>query len=438
MAGNPDTTALTRPDMIVLGGGPAGAVSAWLAAGDGLLVLMIDPCKPSCRIEGMSPRLLRWLDATGIGHGGAAIGPFPRSVDWANQPQATNTEHAVDRDRFDAHLRGAAERAGAHLLVGSAKLSGKQVTLPDGRSLTPRWIIDARGRQGRHREGEAPPFSTISICGWYRQHDARQPGFDITALPEGWLWRAALPGNRTWAQLTTDARNGASMEDRLTRAIDRAGLPPDRFTLQAPLSARASAPLLPAPITDLDRLPVGDALAAMDPLSGHGLFWAVSSALAVAAVRRTRTARPGPETDVLCRRFLAERANETYLRNARIGRDFMRMETRYRTQPFWTGRRDFPDDEPIHDTTEQFEVVESTVVRDGLLEPMDILRTPKSPAGIAWLNGIPAVEAWRMLDEGKSLNDLVSRWGHAGAALPELFAREAAEEAQAIARHPSR
>ena len=74
------------------------------------------------------------------------------------------------------------------------------------------------------------------------------------------------------------------------------------------------------------------------------------------------------------------------------------------------------------------EVVESSglVVRDGLLEEMDVLRTPQSPAGIAWLNGVPAVEAWRMLDEGKSLNDLVDRWGRAAAALPGLFAREAA------------
>ena len=426
MTGKPDIAALTRPDMIVLGGGPAGAISAWLAAGDGVRVLLIDPCKATNRIEGLSPRLHRWLKATGIGDGGAAIGPFPRSVDWGSQPQATNSEHAVDRDRFDAHLRQTAQKAGAHLLEGSAKLSGKEVTLPDGRCLAPRWIVDARGRQGGPKDRDAAPFATLSICGWYRQDDARRPGFDIAALPEGWLWRATLPGNRTWAQLTTDARSSSSMEDRLTRALIRTGLSPDRFTLQEPLVARASAPLLPAPITDLDCLPVGDALAAMDPLSGHGLFWAVSSALAVAAVRRTRMARPGSETDALCRRFLAERASETYLRNARIGRDFIRLEGRYRAEPFWTARRDFPDEAPIHDTSEGFEVVASTVVRDGLLEEMDVLRTPQSPAGIAWLNGVPAVEAWRMLDEGKSLNDLVDRWGRAAAALPGLFAREAA------------
>ncbi|WP_421907373.1 flavin-dependent monooxygenase QhpG [Mameliella sp.] len=407
-----------NPDMIVLGGGPAGAVSAWLAARDGLRVLLIDPEKPSGRIEGLSPRLHHWLRATVIGDGGTTIGPFPRRVDWANQPQSVNTEHAVNRDRFDAHLRDAARDAGAQVMTGAARLSDRQVTLQDGQSLTALWIIDARGRQARRAERTPLPFSTVSICGWYRQDRPGPPGFDITALPQGWLWRAALPDGRTWAQLTTDARSPDPMEDRLSQALTRAGT--TGFTLQTPLLARASAPLLPAPIHDLTCLPVGDTLAAMDPLSGHGLFWAVSSALSAAAARRTLTARPG--SDALCRRYLQERARDTYLRNARIGRDFLRLETRFADQPFWTARAGFPDDLPAHTPVDQPEIRPGMALRDGLIAEMDLLYTPQETEGVGWFGQIPAAAFWRAICAGQPRNQLIADHGPHSAALYDRLA----------------
>ncbi|WP_246594588.1 flavin-dependent monooxygenase QhpG [Mameliella sediminis] len=425
MAGNPQNPAFSRPEMIVIGGGPAGAVSAWLAARDGLRVLLIDPEKPSGRVEGLSPRLHRWLESTGIGDGGTTIGPFPRRVDWANQPQSVNAEHAVHRDRFDAHLRDAARAAGACVFAASAQLSGREVTLPDGRRLTARWIIDARGRQGRHGERGGLPFSTLSICGWYRPVKTTEPGFDITALPEGWLWRAALPDGRIWAQLTTDARSAATMETRLTRALLHSGLTEGEFTVQAPLLARASTPLLPAPITDLTCLPVGDALAAMDPLSGHGLFWAVSSALSAAAARRTLTARPAPQTEALCRRYLDNRARETYLRNARIGRDFLSLETRFADQPFWSGRAGFPDNEPSHSPITRPEIRPGMVLRNGLIEEMDLLFTPQETEGVGWFGEIPAVPFWQAVCAGQSGAELARRWGPVAIALHDRLARYA-------------
>lgn len=408
-------------DMIVIGGGPAGSVSAWLAARDGLRVLLIDPGRQSGRIEGLSPRLHRWLKATGIGDGNATLGPFPRRVDWAGQPQPVNAEHAVDRDRFDAHLRHTAKAAGAEILTSSAQRNGHAVSLSGGRSLTARWIVDARGRKARHAEQSALPFSTLSICGWYAQTEPALPGFDITALPEGWLWRATLPGGRHWAQLTVDARSPVPMEERLSLALSRAGA--GDITPETPLQARASAPLLPAPMDDLTCLPVGDALAAMDPLSGHGLFWAVSSALSAAAARRTLTARPGPGTEALCRRYLQERAHETYLRNARIGRDFLRQETRFAEARFWRVRSAFPDDCPAHSPVPTPEIRPGTVIRGGLIEEMDLLHTPDEPEGVGWFGQIPAAAFWQSLCAGQSSDRLAARWGPAARGLHDRLAR---------------
>lgn len=413
-------------DVIVLGGGPAGAVSAWLAAHDGLSVLLVDPLRPSGRIEGLSPRLHRWLTARpGLGTGDGVIGFLERHVDWSGQAATANREFLVDRDRLDAHLRRQAMAAGATLLRTTGRPDKDAVLLADGRRVPARWILDARGRRAVGRDASRrPPFATVSIFGWITAAHDLPPGIGITALPEGWIWRAVLPDGRLWAQLTCDARAEASPPDRLVEAL-RGSVPAltDHHLAAEPRAAEA-APVLPAPVDDLRCLPVGDALAAMDPLSGHGMFWAVSSALSVAAVRRTLAARPGAGTEALCRRFLRERAHRTYLRNARIGRDFLRLETRFAQEPFWAVRCTFPDDLPAHDAPDEITICRGPVVRNGLVEDMDLLRTPRSPDGIAWFGTIPAAEAWRLLSAGHSAEDLARRWGNAVLTLPRLLREE--------------
>ena len=158
--------------------------------------------------------------------------------------------------------------------------------------------------------------------------------------------------------------------------------------------AREAAPRLPEPVADLAVLRVGDAFAAMDPLSGHGQFWAISSALAVAAVRRTLAARPGSEE--ICRDFLNQRAREVSLHQARIGRDFIRLEGRFRDAPFWVARRDFPDDAPAGQVLTAPEIRAGIVVENGMLARREVLHTPRSPMGIGWFGAIPAPDAWRL------------------------------------------
>ncbi|MEH7830219.1 hypothetical protein [Gemmobacter denitrificans] len=225
----------------------------------------------------------------------------------------------------------------------------------------------------------------------------------------------ALPGDRIWVQAMQDAATPGRPEARLLDMISSAesGLPLQG--LAGPVIARAAAPHLPAPLArDLNCLPVGDALAAMDPLSGHGQFWAVSSALAVAAVRRTLDAR-ADATD-LCRRYLATRAHETAWHQARIGRDFLALEPRFADQPFWAARRHFPDAQPAQPALPGPEIVQQPVIRDGLIEEMEVLRTPRNPGGIGWFGTIPAVPAFRCLTRGGEAA-LAAQYGPAAAAL---------------------
>ncbi|HRK42164.1 MAG TPA: hypothetical protein PLH11_03895, partial [Gemmobacter sp.] len=206
--------------------------------------------------------------------------------------------------------------------------------------------------------------------------------------------------------------------------------------LAGPVMARAAAPHLPAPLKgDLACLPVGDALAAMDPLSGHGQFWAVSSALAVAAVRRTLDARP--EAADLCRRYLTTRAHDTAWHQARIGRDFLTLEPRFAHHPFWVSRRQFPDDQPAQAPLVGAMIQWQPVIREGLIEEMEVLCTPRSPGGIGWIGTFPAADAFRRLSRGGE-DALVAQYGPAAAArlLATLRAELAARPFATAAAHP--
>ncbi|MDO5620019.1 MAG: tryptophan 7-halogenase [Paracoccus sp. (in: a-proteobacteria)] len=401
-----------RQDMVIIGGGPAGAVSAWLAARDGLSVALIDPDRTPARIEGLSPRLHRWLSGQGLLAGFHGVtGPLPRQVDWGGIAGG-NAEYVVERAALDRHLRAMAEQAGARLIRAAARADGGDVTLDDGRVLTCDWLLDARGRAGAPRAAAGRAPATVALAGWLLAA-ADAPGVQVSARPDGWLWRAALPDGRVWAQFVTDAAGHGTPVARLSAAA-------------GPLSSapilREAAPRLATAQQDLRHLRIGDAAAAMDPLSGHGQFWAVSSALAAAAVRRTLS--DDPQATAICHRFLSARAQDTATRQARIGRDFIRAETRFADAPFWAARRDFPDDLPVHHSRRDFAVSTGPAIVKGRITETELLLTPRSPDGVAWFGTISAPEVWRSFQAGGD-GAVAQRWGGMAPALTAALSAEA-------------
>ena len=250
---------------------------------------------------------------------------------------------------------------------------------------------------------------------------------------EGWAWLACPGGGKSWLQITLAAADpmAAAPAERLSRCLalcaDR--LPPGSRLAAAPMVIRESAPVLSALPDDLSVLPVGDAAAAMDPLSGHGMFWAVSGALAAAAIRRTLAARPDGGGKDLARRFLEQRMGALFLRQARIGRDFIRAETGRSALPFWRARGSFPDDEPAHPPAGPITTRRQVIVDRGQLSECEVLVSPRSPAGVAWFGGLPAAELWRAHAGGKGPADLLRGFGPGAAGFAAWLETEMAAPA---------
>lgn len=416
-----------QADLVVIGGGPAGAVSAWLAARDGARVVLVDPDRAPARVEGLSPRLLDWLHRSGL--------PCPPEVPlvrvsrrslWSGTAHEGNREILVARPAFDRHLRDCARSAGAGIVTGTATPLPGGALLDTGRRIEAALVIDARGRRGSRRDGlrRGPP--SVAIGGWLDGPADTPAQSAVVPFDEGWLWFACLGGGRAWVQATLDAGTSARPpRNRLAHALGCCAgqLPPGFRLADAAPVVRECAPLLSAVPDDLSVIPVGDAAAAMDPLSGHGMFWAVSSAIAAAAVRRSLADDPGGR--MLARRFLSQRGEDVFLRQARIGRDFIRAEAGRAALPFWQARAGFPDDEAAHGPVAGLSVRRQVVVQDGRLAELEVLVSARSPGGVAWFRDLPAAELWRAHAEGADDARLRQRFGPAAAGFPDWLAQQA-------------
>ncbi|MEW5425177.1 NAD(P)/FAD-dependent oxidoreductase [Amorphus sp. 3PC139-8] len=392
-------------DVAIAGGGPAGAFAALSLARAGAVVALVDPETTRPRLEGLSPRvadlLLRHHLASAFG---ATTDPLARKVSWGALPGRPNTERLVARDRFDSTLRIEAGYAGVRLLRGRLErlirhdpYDGVELQLSSGDNVRARVMIDARGRRAPTRAKIRGP-QTLAISALLADARDDAPRAEVIATRQGWLWAAHHPALGRWLQISVDADDLAgsgscALTARMKRFLAQSGLEPiagaDLSALR-PL-ARHAGIALKADRFKPPVMPIGDAAVALDPLSGHGLFWALSSALSALPLTAHLLDDPADQNG-LAQRFFQDRVVATFWRQARIGRDFYRLATGFADVPFWRDRAAWPDDRPAHDTVNAARAERRVVVEANRLVERDVLITPLDPDGVAFVCGLPATE----------------------------------------------
>jgi hypothetical protein len=152
--------------------------------------------------------------------------------------------------------------------------------------------------------------------------------------------------------------------------------------------ARGCTSILHSQLAGENYLRVGDAAMAVDPLSGNGIFQSLSSAMVAPAVINTLLNRPsGAE---LARQFYQARIADNFMRFARTGRDFYRMESRWSKQSFWHQRQAWPDDIAAHggDDARWLGVESRPVVLEGFITSRPVAITSDRPLGVWHVAGI--------------------------------------------------
>ncbi|WP_346908683.1 lycopene cyclase family protein [uncultured Roseibium sp.] len=386
-------------DVAVAGGGPAGAFAARELARAGIDVVLIDPATTRPRLEGLGERVAHILKQKGLEDAlQAASAPMRRSVRWAGLNETANGERLVRRHDFDATLRQSALETG--VTVRTTRLrriekadpeTGVTLTLADGETITAKLMIDARGRQAPSTTRQKGP-QTLAIAGRL-SGPALPSGTRVEATPQGWVWSAAEPEFGPWLQICIDADDLSGAGQTALKERMRTFLAQPHFAgrfdacgFEGDLLARSAGLVLSAPELSLPVLPIGDAAVAIDPLSGHGLFWAISSALA--AVPSVLTLLEGGDP-VLAARFYRHRVVGTFWRQARIGRDFYRLETDLAVHPFWAARAAWPDNKPAHAVADDIRLERRVIVDGNRLRDREVLITPQDPEGVAFVCGLP-------------------------------------------------
>ena len=346
---------MTDPDVVVVGGGPAGSACAAELAGAGRRVVIIDDGRRlgSWAGESLPPGGIGLI--TSVFGDGVLEGHRPaygvRSA-WGSDDLATTDFVStplgdgliLDRARFDEQARAHARSRGASVINGrlqSVDADGDSwvCTLQDGRRLRSHWVVDATGRSA----------SVASRVGARRAHADRLvaqvlavpdggdavAGTIIESVPEGWWYSTPLPDGRRVIALLTDADLLAPAGERSARWRTALGATVHLRSAAGEIAGFAEPALHRAdtsvlhPILGERWCAIGDAAAAWDPLSSQGVVSAVLVGARAGRAIPDPAALQGLESDVHL--LVSE--------HAALQAHYYGLERRWPDEPFWHRRQ---------------------------------------------------------------------------------------------------
>ncbi len=361
-----------RAQVVVIGGGPAGASAALELARHGVETLLLERSdgRGNPVGESLAPSANPLLHRLGLYDALAASGALPchgNRSSWGGDGALADHDFLrdpfghgwhLDRPAFNAALLDTVASAGVTLWLRSKAVSLEPtirgwrivVTTPSGsQTLTADLLIDATGRaamvgrrQGVRRRVFDPLVAAVAFL-----PPGESSTCDATTLVEaaasGWWYTALLPDGKLAVAWFTDpdllAHVGAWRAAAWWRLLEASGATWERVAghgARRPETVRVMA----AGSTLLRRvagdrwIAAGDAAAAFDPLSSHGIGSALAdgkkAATAVAA------ALGGDETAIPA---YVDHVVANYARFLVVRRAYYAEERRWPAAPFWSRRQ---------------------------------------------------------------------------------------------------
>jgi flavin-dependent dehydrogenase len=361
-------------EVVIVGGGPAGAAAALWLARAGRRVLMIEAAHPNTfKIgEALPPAARPILQDLGVWSSFVNDGHLPcygnlsawgadllQSTDFIYDPNGHGWH--LDRARFDALLREAAREAGAEVQTAT---SLKQLTYTAGcwhlilagpndkAEARCHWLVDATGRRStvarrcgvRHRQDDR----LIAFFALFHQpasltdtdQDSRTL---IEAAPDGWWYTALLPSKQRVVAYLTDVdlveprtmRTQKGYLSLLGRTEHvRALLAAHEYSIESVPKGIAASSARLNQFSGKGWLATGDAALSFDPLSSQGILTAIYTG---SEAGQTLVAQTSGDSDALTRYSARlQTIYDAYLQNLST---YYTLEERWSDRPFWQRRR---------------------------------------------------------------------------------------------------
>ncbi|HSE37915.1 MAG TPA: tryptophan 7-halogenase [Blastocatellia bacterium] len=302
-------------DVVIVGGGPAGAAIALALASRGISPIVLEAhTAPQTKVgECLPPTINPLLDHFGLTERLRRRGNLPsygnRFVWGSNSIEErdfifgpTGAGWRLDRATFEDELMKAAQEAGARWHYGQRlvtcsrekdarfKLTVKGLDLVE--EYRSNFVVDATGRSARLAGSLGARRviydRLIGVASFFAGDAATPPEEDsftlVEAVSSGWWYSSRLPGGKLVAVYMTD---GDLVDPAALRQTDRwlALLNKTKYTAQRVCKYRIGPPtpprILPAhtvrltTVTGNGWLAVGDSAVAYDPLASHGISMAM-------------------------------------------------------------------------------------------------------------------------------------------------------------------
>ncbi|MDE2600918.1 MAG: tryptophan 7-halogenase [Bradyrhizobium sp.] len=437
-------------EVCVIGAGPAGSIFAARMAQLGHQVDLIERQRfPRSHLgESLSPGVMPLLQAAGMRETIEAAG-FPSVtgvwVNWAQQPRLRQDPGErgllVDRGEFDRRLLARARAFGVRVHQPARVLERTRddakwhlAIEADGAfvRLDADFVADASGRRGisrqrRIRKGAA----TLAVYGYWRGKS--QPTVPrIEAGHNAWYWGVPLPDGSYNTLIFVDpdrfrSAPGTTMSERFLRLLDRSTLMNDCRDAELITAVRAidATPYLSGDCVAPDRIELGDAALAIDPISSSGVQKAIQTALSGAIVANTLLRRPESTDAALS--FYRAQLGEASERHRRWAAEHYRDVAERCAGPFWqqrAGPQAVTDPAPLPaidargfattpvELSPELEFAPTPCLQGDFVSLAPALHHPRLASPIAFLGGRELAPLLRILQPGRTPLQIAQSWSN--------------------------
>ncbi|WP_050558250.1 flavin-dependent monooxygenase QhpG [Pseudomonas fluorescens] len=406
----------------VLGAGPAAVVSALLLNRMNFAVQVLGRRRRDPLLEGASPRVAEGLHRAGCMYALETMGPlWQRASAWGGEFQIANAEHVIERSLFDSALIDDLEEAGVDFhdvtIAGFDRADGENriyTRRPDHSPMTffADYLVDARGKSTPKVTQNilSGPLSVALTRHFFGgKCGARRTVAE--SFEDGWAWSTADLDGKCSVQFIVDScallRSG-DLNIRHDYFYSKlVAIPRELGNLVAcsDTVVRGAQAVLRGGLISPFALRVGDAAYSNDPLSGHGIYEAISGAFAAAPVINTILNDPAQER--LAIRYYEDRAALTFAQRAKAGVSYYQSELEWAEHGFWNARSTWEQWKPfLASKCSSGLITAMPVVEDGFIQTRNIVITDQHPQGVRFFNGVDLAELIVHLCERGTLDAL--------------------------------